>query len=267
MDLKLARYFIFVGVVMLAPAVVAQEFRIETEVYRDGESEPIAENLTLFSGNLIIDFLLAADRTRFPEEIVVYQSNEKRFVLLNTARQIKTEVIEGEVLKILAALQSSSMASGDNEFLFHPNFREHYDVSSGWLTMESPQLTYRTRGDRPTSNQLHRIYEFLDQFARLNATDPRRMPPFGRLKLNAAIKKYGFIPEEVEVTLIPQLDPPAEPIQLRTRHALMWELSDKDQQRIESAKRYWMDFRRVTLAEFRGLEQTADASSEDTKHK
>ena len=269
MDLKLALPGFLTGVFacMLAHTLVAQEFRIETEVYRDGESDPISENLTLFSGNLVFDFLLAADRTRFPEEIVIYQSNEKRFVLLNTARQIKTEIIEGEVLKILAALQTSSMATGENKYLFQPSFDEHYDVASGWLTMESPQLTYRTRGHSPASNQLNRYYEFLNQFARLNATDPRRMPPFARLKLNAAIKKYGFIPDEVEMTLVPTLDPPADPIRLRSTHSLMWELSDKDQQRIESAKRYWMDFRQVSLAEFRGLQQTAEAENGETKRK
>ncbi len=261
------RLAVFVGVIMLAPAVVAQEFRIETEVYRDGEAEPISENLTLFSGDLIFDFLLAADRTRFPEEIVVYQSSKKSFVLLNTARQIKTEIIEGEVLKILAALQSSSVASGDNEFLFHPVFDEQYDVTTGWLTLQSPQLTYRTRGQQPgRTNDLHRYYEFLDQFSRLNATDPRRMPPFARLKLNAAIKKYSFIPEEVEITLLPRIDPPSDPITLRSRHTVMWQLSDKDQQRIESAKRYWMDFEKVNLAEFRGL-QTAEATSDSTDRK
>ena len=257
------RNLVVAGLTLLAPALVAQEFRIETEVYSNGASQPISENLTLFADNLIYDFMLPTDGTRFPEEIVIYQSREKKFVLLDTSRQIRTEIIEGELLKILAALQSSRVVDESSEFLFHPAFRETYDESSGWLELRSDQLTYRTRGKLPDNdNLLHTYYEFIDQFARLNATDPRRMPPFARLKLNSALKKYGFIPNEVEVTLVPSIDPPAEPIRVRTTHNVIWNLSARDRERIESAKRYWIDFQSVPLAEFRRIRKTAEAGSD-----
>lgn len=259
--------FILAGFILAGTSatttLIGQEFRIETEVYSGEASEPISENLTLFSGNLIFDFMLPTDGARFPEEVVIYQSREKQFVLLDTSRQIKTLLIEGELLKILAALQSSDIADEKNAFLFHPAFTETWDESSRWLTLASDQLTYRTRGDRPENeNALHKYYEFIDQFARLNATDPKRMPPFARLKLNSSLKKFGFIPSVVEVTLIPSLDPPADPIEVKTRHNVMWQLSEKDQERIESAKRYWMDFKSVSLAEFRQIQEVAETSSQ-----
>lgn len=256
------RFILIIGFALitnLLPQVtLAQDFRIETEVYQGDSTDPISENLTLFSGNLILDFMLPTDRTRFPEEIVIYLSREKKFVLLDTRRKVKTELIEGEVLKILAALQSSNITDETNQFLFHPIFDERFDQSSGVLTMESEQLTYHVRGNRPDKeNMLHKYYEFIGQFARLNATDPRRMPPFARLKLNSALMKYGFIPEEVKLTLVPSLDPPSDPIQLRTTHNLIWPLSEKDAKRIASAKRYWMEFEDVSLTKFRNLQQTA----------
>lgn len=242
----------------LSTCIMSQDFRIETEVFRGESTEPISENLTLFSGNLILDFMLPTDRTRFPEEIVIYLSQERKFVLLNTRRRVKTEILEGEVLQVLAALQSSSIIDETNEFLFHPEFKENFDSSSGLLTMESEQLSYEVRGKRPKEDdQLHRYFEFISQFARLNATDPKRMPPFARLKLNTALKKHGLIPEEVRLILIPSLDAAAEPIILRTTHNLISPLSEKDEKRIASAKRYWMDFKLVSLAEFRNFQKTS----------
>ena len=148
-----------VPIIMLAflsttavPTAIGQDFRIETGVFRGDSDEPISENLTLFSGNLIFDFMLPTDGQRFPEEIVVFQSRERKFVLLDTSRQVKTIIIEGEVLKILAAMKSSDLVTEKNAFLFHPKFKENYDMASGWLTMESPQLSYKTRGDRPEND-------------------------------------------------------------------------------------------------------------------
>lgn len=257
------RFILMIGIALISNTLIqtatAQDFRIETEVFRGESNEPISENLTLFSGNLILDFMLPTDRSRFPEEIVIYQSREKRFVLLDTRRKVKAFVLEGEVLQVIAALQSSNIGDDKNDFLFHPEFDEQFDSTAGLLTLESDQLTYRVRGERPgEDNSLHRYYEFISQFARLNATDPRRMPPFARLKLNQSLKKYGFIPSEVELTLVPSLEPPSDPIRLRTTHNVIWQLSEKDKKRIDSAKRYWMEFDEVSLQEYRNLQQTAN---------
>ena len=249
----------FLGMFVISTTLVAEEFRIETIVYREGQTDPISENLTLLSGNLIFDFMLRPDKTRFPQEIVIYNSTAKRFVLLDTRRQVKTELIEGELLKVLTALQSSSLADDKNKFLFYPEFKETFDLGTGWLTLSSPQLTYRTKGERPPNDMLlHKYYEFIDQFARLNATDPRRMPPFARLKLNAAIKQRGIIPTRVEMTLKPEKAAFSDPMQVYSEHTVMWELSDKDRKRIDSAKRYWIEFRPVSLAEFRGFETSGE---------
>lgn len=239
-------------------SALAQDFRIETEVFRGESTEPISENLTLFSDNLILDFMLPTDRTRFPEQIVIFISDERKFVLLDTRRRLKTELLEGQVLQFLSTLQSSTLANEENDFLFHPDFKEEYDHSSGLLRLYSDQITYEVRGERPKEDTiLHRYYEFIGQFARLNATDPKRMPPFARLKLNSALKKYGFIPQEVQLTLVPSLTEAKDPIVLRTTHNVITELSAKDEKRIESAKRYWIDFKNVSLGEFRNFEKTA----------
>jgi hypothetical protein len=247
----------------LVPAI-AQEFRIETEVRSADQAEPISENLTIFDDNLIIDFMLKPDRTRFPTEIVVYVRNEKRFVLLDTARKVRAEVIDAELLKILAALQGAPFINDDNRFLFHPEFTETRDPVSGWIELRCPRMHYRLRGERPENEMALPMYwEFIDQFARLNATDPRRMPPFARLELNKAIKNYGIVPEEIELTLHPQADRDDNPLRVSTRHVIMWELSRTDFERVESARRYWMEFAPVSLKEYRQIPAAGETAVAD----
>lgn len=263
------------GLLMIASTLVpvseisAQEFRIETEVTNVDTGETVSENLTLFDDHIIVDFMLKPDKTRFPVEIVAYVTNEKRFVLMDTTRKVKTELVESDLLRILAALQGSAFVDDENRFLFRPEFEESFDSSTGWLELRSPQLIYRTRGQRPVQElALHKYFEFIDQFARLNATDPRRMPPFARLKLNQAIKKQGVIPDEVEMTLVPDMLGNEPEIRMRSRHVVMWELSETDRQRIESAKRYWMEFENVDMKRYRGLNvETADLKSGTTEKK
>jgi hypothetical protein len=258
--------FVKYGLALLVPLLLVaplagQEFRIETEVIQESTGETISENLTLFGDNVIVDFMLRPDATRFPVEIVAYVPSQKRFVLLDTTRRVKTEIIESELLKILAALQGAAFVNDENRFWFHPEFVESYDSGSGWLELRSPLLVYRTRGQRPEQDMaLHRYLEFIDQFARLNATDPRRMPSFPRLKLNQSIRKYGFIPEVVEMTLRADGPDDEEPVRITSKHVVMWELSQTDRERIESAKRYWMEFDDVSMKDFRRLSAPEDGT-------
>lgn len=250
----------FVGLAS-APVLSAQDVRIETEVRESGSDQIISENLTVFHDGLVIDFMLKPDKTRFPQEVVAYVVREKRFVLMDTERKVRTEVKEADLLKILSALRSSSFVDDQNRFLFEPEFAESWDVTSGWLELRSPRLTYRARGKRPeTDTILHNYFDFIDQFARLNATDPRRMPPFARLELNRAIKKYGFIPEVVEMRLAPDPNGNQPEIAMEARHVVRWELSEADHQRIESARRYWMEFEEVPLKVYRRLDSDTVAN-------
>jgi hypothetical protein len=257
---SLGIFLAIIAVRLVPETAAAQDFRIETEVIDAVSGDVISENLTLFSGNLIIDFMLSPDTTRFPSEIVIYDTSLKRFVLMDTARKIRTEVADTDLLKILVALQGSHFVDETNEFLFRPEFEESYDQSTGQVELRCPRLTYRMKGTRPAQDvALHRYFEFIDQFARLNATDPRRMPPFARLKLNQAIKKHGVIAEEVEMCLSPDAEGERPEIRIRSKHVAMWKLSEQDRERIESARRYWMEFKNVGLKEYRDIEESVAA--------
>lgn len=242
---------------------LAHEFRIETEVCRGGDDQPVSESLTLFEGGLIYDFLVTGDDDEsIAEQIAIFDTHQRKFVLLDSKRKVKTTIPEFRLIRLLSALKSEGVVQ--NDFLVNPEFEEIFDTSSGWLTLQSDQLIYRAKGKRPSDGTVLPIYhEFIDQFARLNVTDPRTMPPFARLKLNAAVKKYGFIPEEINVQLAISEDNVEHKIELTTKHFVFWELSKRDRDQIKLAKEYWMSFKEVTLKEFKNLESDVSLPDSD----
>jgi hypothetical protein len=103
-------------------------------------------------------------------------------------------------------------------------------------------------------------YDALDQMTRLAASDPGRLPPFPRLAFNQALRKYNLMPVEIEMQLasegILQQD-----MQLRSTHTTIWQLSTGDRQRIEQAKKKYMNFEVVTLGKYRQLKQDQTETS------
>ena len=259
-----------VSAALMAPPTAAQEFRIETEVFVAGESIPSSKNLTLFSERLVFDFLIDpsasgdkeandGDRTK---EIVIYDSQQSRFHLLNVQTEQKLVVTQAELLRMLQMLRSNEDLKKKAPYLLDPAFAEQYDVATRWLELRSDNVTYRTRGIDPENEvALEQYHEFIDQFARLNATDPRRIPPFARLKLNQSIKKYRFIPQLVELSMVVGEGERQQEIKAKTKHYLSWELSDSDRKRIQQARSKLVRFEEVTMAEYRNLqlESVADA--------
>ncbi len=232
----------------------AHEFRVETEVTREGDSNPISTSLTLSESGLIYDFLLAADGGKLADEIAIYDTRERRFVLLDVNRRIRTTIHDHQIARLLTALKSTGVIK--DEFMVNPVFEESYDLSSRWLTLKSSTLTYRARGSHPHDGALLPVYNlYMDQFARLKATDPRGMPPFARLELNAAIKRHAFIPEEIQLQLQVTEGEETRLIALTSKHNVLWQLSKQDREYIELAKRYWMTFDEVDLRHYRSTNE------------
>ena len=65
------------------------DFRIENEVYTGRASKPVAETLTLFSGNFVYDFVLGDQLNGLEcKEITVFDKRRGRIVLLNAERKV-----------------------------------------------------------------------------------------------------------------------------------------------------------------------------------
>ncbi|MFK7768852.1 MAG: hypothetical protein AB8B55_16650 [Mariniblastus sp.] len=234
-------------------AAQAQEFKIESSVYTADESLPISQNVTLFSEGLVYEFLMSNEAQPRPLEIVIFDSRTLNMVLLDTQKQIRLELPELRVTKILEGVRRATIQDNRSSFLVEEVYEEDTDLSTGWLTMTSPTISYRLKGERAKNAAMIPLYmNFLNHFTRLKATDPNQIPPFPRMKLNQAIQRLGWMPSEVQFTA-KQNSLFRQAISAKSKHILFEQLSRKDKEEIAKAKRHWMNFKAVEFGEYRGL--------------
>jgi len=249
--------FLFCSTVMLmiANATCGQEFRIETEVFADDAEQPVSANLTLFSRGLVYDFLTIYDGEATSgkaeaEQIVIYDRDHQKLVMIDVPRRIKLTLSHEDILRFNAAQQARPGLQKKNPFLFNPEFQESFDEETGWLTLSSPRMNYRVKGYATDDKAALSVYQdFANWYVRLNAIDPRKMPPFARLELNKAIADRDMIPEQVELTFKPD-GLLGRKIEARSRHYVIWKLSETDRKRIESADAHWVESEEVSVQRF-----------------
>ena len=236
-------------------SVAAQEFRIESQVYDDSSQLPVSQNVTLFSQGLVFDFRMSDDVQPEPLEIVIFDSRQRRLVLIDPAREIRMELADLSLLRILDGVRRETVQDKRTSFLVENDFEESPDWSTGWVTLTSPEIVYRFKGEQPKDVSILPMYfAFLENFTRLVATDPTKIPPFPRMKLNQSLKRLGWIPSEVQIT-VNQNSLFREGFSAKSKHTLMTQLSSKDRQKITMAKQHWQTFKSVKLNEYRGLKR------------
>ena len=236
-------------------STAAEELRIDTDIYVGNQGDPLAQNVTLFSGGLVYDFCLTGT-----EEITVFDPDRGRFVILDPQRKVKAVVTTRKLLEFTAAIQVKAReVAGVFAFAADPQFVRDDDQEDGWLTLTGGPLTYRARCVTPKSPALVARYRaFADWSARLNAIRPGSLPPFARMELNAAIADEGKLPREVELTIQPQKRLLGRKLTIRSQHLLNWRLSQTDRKRIEAAGKDLAEFETVTWERY---EQGADLAS------
>jgi hypothetical protein len=154
----------------------AQQFRIDTEVFVDGQQEPVSTSLTIFRDEVIYDFLLGGT-----PETTVFDIRRGRIVLLDPQRKVRTELTTDTLLEFCATMKSRAVSEGQDQ-LFHPAFRTEYDEERRMLTLSSELITYVAQGVVPRETGAAKRYQqFADWHARLNAVRPGNLPPFGRV--------------------------------------------------------------------------------------
>ncbi len=230
----------------------AVEFKIVSEVFLDGTAGPVSTNQTLFQNALVFDFLLSASGDDILEAAILDESNQ-RFVLLDPQREIRLHLDNLQLLQFVEGMRQELQNSEKTAFLVFENAEEDFQPDNGTITVENDFITYRAIGQRPDDDRLlQRYYEFLAHYTRLSTTDPSRLPPFARMGLNRAMKKYGILPREVRLEMR-ESGYSMAPFAAVSKHRLSRSLDAVDRQRIEKTKKDWMRFRSVGLAEYRNL--------------
>lgn len=234
-----------------------QDFRVVSQIFVDGTATPVTENLTLLSGRLAYDFQLATDGSNEVTEIVIFDQRKRQLILLDIKRELRTDIADFELLKMVENLRTISEFNEDTDFLLNPQFERQVDLKAKTITLSNDHMTYRATGAANSETERLAIYyDTMDQLTRLSASDPARLPPFSRLALNREIRRNGFFPAEVEVSYRAGAVTKDE-FNARSTHSPVWQLSNEDRKRIEIAKRYWMQFEKVTLGDYRDLGQQA----------
>ena len=243
------------GWMVIQPSANGQEFRIESTVYTADSNLPASQNTTLFSRGLVYDFQLSNEAQPKPLEIVIFDTRSRRIVLLDPSRKIRLEMPDLQLLKIVDGVRKETVQDQRSSFLVEDQFEEDIDLSTNWVTLTSPQIEYRFHGSQPKDvSVLAQYNDFLDNFTILIASDPTKIPPFARMKLNQSIKRLGWIPTEVQIS-VKQNSLFRQTFRATSKHVIIHQLSNEDRTRIASAKQQWIQFKPVELGEYRGLKK------------
>ncbi|MDG2182124.1 MAG: hypothetical protein P8L78_10555 [Mariniblastus sp.] len=235
--------------------LLGQDFRIDSQVYVDGMRSPVSENITLFASGIIYDFQLSDNGEIETEETVIFDSRQKTFTLLNHAKQTKLDLSDLQLISIYEGVRKETRQDYRSRFLTDDSFVEDLDSSANLITLSSPQIEYRYSGSQPAKVSILEQYnDFLHYFTLLNVSDPTKVPPFARMELNKSIKKLGWFPTEIQIS-VQQNSLFREAFKAKSKHTVRYQLSKQDQDRIESIKKHWAQYKPVHLAEYRGFKK------------
>jgi hypothetical protein len=235
--------------------LLGQDFRIDSQIYVDGQSLPVSENITLFASGIIYDFQISSSGKPETGETVIFDSRHKRFTLLNHAKKTKLNLLDLQLLSIYEGVRKETRQDHRSKFLTDDPFVEDIDLSANLVTLTTPQIEYRYSGSQPENVLILEQYNnFLYHFTMLNVSDPTKVPPFARMELNKSIKRLGWIPSEIEFS-VKQNSLFRAAFKAKSKHTVRYQLSQKDQIKVESIKKNWAQFEPVTLAEYRGFKK------------
>ncbi|MEZ6093172.1 MAG: hypothetical protein R3C03_02885 [Pirellulaceae bacterium] len=240
---------------------VGQQFKLDSQVYVEGQPEPIANSLTLFDDGFVYDISLDPNDSTMIVEAVVYDSHAKSFDLIDMAQKRRVRIEQFELVRMVENLRQSGMKEPHLKELVDPQMVKDVDLASNEVSLHNAIIRYTAKCFKPDdSSILTTYYEFLDQCTRLSASDPRRLPPFARLELNQTLKQYSLLPQEISLK-VSGGDFYDGDISLQSKHTLIMSLSDQDRSRIQHLKKAWVEYEKVTLAKYRNIERTASTDS------
>ncbi|WP_231953953.1 hypothetical protein [Pirellulimonas nuda] len=227
------------------------ELRIETRMYAGDEPDVISSSTTLFAGDVVYDF--REDEGRVTIFRAGHAGAPGRFVLLDTARRVRTEIDTDRLTGAMEKLRQWAATQKDPflRFTAEPHFEETFDRETGVLTMTSPHLTYRiTTEPAKDASAEPQIKQFLDWFVQLHTLLEAGLPPGPRLEVNEALMRHSAI--ALEVQLAQHRD---DETSLRAEHLVTWLLSKQDRNRIDESLDKMAEFREVSNVEFQTARQ------------
>ncbi|NCA10821.1 hypothetical protein EBR56_03280 [bacterium] len=180
------------------------EMRVESEIFVDRGTTPVARSLTVFRAGLAWDFLdgPAPGQTG---EIVLHDPARERVVVIDPRRNVKTEIDRLRLDRLSASLAAWARRSDDKlvRWAGGPGFAEGCRVEDHTLELAGPRARYTVEfapAPAPEASETYR--RFADTALLLKALlHPGGIPPFPRLAINERIAAAGGIPETVSLEI------------------------------------------------------------------
>jgi hypothetical protein len=230
-------------------AARGDDFRIENRVMPDGSKQPTSRSTTIFHEGLVYDLM------QEPAEAIVYDKAQRRFLLLDLRRRVRTELPTSQVASFTQGLQQWAERQHDPfvRFLGAPKFEEQFDAATGELKLQSAWLSYRVQTKPAPSQAVAAQYrEFSDGLARLNTLlSPGARPPLARLALNEALHRRGLMARQVVLTMSAKSGPTAQRTVISSEHDWTLTLSDADRSRVAEVQQMLAGFKQVGFDEYR----------------
>jgi hypothetical protein len=252
-------------------AVRGCEMRVESELFADGGTTPVARSLTLFHEGVAWDFLEpVASGKPAGGEIVLHDPARERLLVIDPERHLKTQVELIRLERLSVSLAKWARASDDRliRWAGGPDFSSGFSEATDRLDLVGPRVKYAVTHEPAPSPEAAAVYRrFADTAILLKALlQPGGIPPFPRLAVNERLADAGAIASEVKLEIDPRIAViGVRPERLRCAHRLHPRLLSGDLERIEDAKAHVAAAEPVALAAYvhrdRPVDQPADRTT------
>ncbi len=238
--------------------------RVETDLFVDGQDQPVARSLTLFQHGVAWDFLeLPADEPAAGKaaaamklvEIVLHDPARERVVVVDPVLGRKTEIPLIRLERLSVSLAKWARSSDDRlvRWAGGPDFAASFDAAEDRLDLVGPRVRYavvHAAADSPAAAATYR--RFADTAILLKALlHPGGIPPFPRLAVNERLEAEAAIPAEVTLAVDSRLAiVSGRPTQMRSVHKSHPRLLAADRRLIEDAEAHVAATDGVDLATF-----------------
>ncbi len=219
--------------------VMAQEngFRLETDVFEEGNDKPISRTVTLFHNGVAYDF------PREGQRVTMVDPAGNRIVIFDTQRSVRTVVDIKELAKLMETAKKQA-----------PKFLTAIIAEADRVQSDSEKtvvggeiLKYTATHQSPPKQGYASSYaDFADALALLNAGREPAQLPYSRLKLNTTLRQKGLMPREVtkKVSL------GAKPTVVRSVVHATWRLSSEHEDRITRVGEWLTSYTEIPQSDF-----------------
>lgn len=276
-----AGLLVALGSLVAAGRTEAQDsvlFRVETEVFAADDDTPVARSLTLFRNGVAWDFLETISKEKEkekekddapveaaePVEFVLHDPARERIILVDPARDVKTQVDHLRLERLRSSLGTWARKSEDPlmRWAGGPEFGDGMEETSMKVVLTGPRVRYEVTFEEAEKAGVAEEYRrFADAALLVKAlVHPGGIPPFPRIAINRHVATEGGIPVAVRLEIDSRMARLGrKPSVMRSEHKVLESWLASDHKRVAAAEERMALATPVDLATYAGRADEAAA--------